>query len=85
MDAEAVRAYMARDWSAVTDDKRAWWADRYQREGGLASWRASVALHAVVRRTRPDYPTERDRKADLDMHVRLRRLLDRASHAFPRR
>ena len=75
MDPASIRAYAARDWESFAAAKRAYWADRYQREGLRATVEASRALLAEIRHVRPDYPTEEERRADLAGHVRLRMLL----------
>ena len=85
MDPASIRAFAARDWDSLAAAKRAYWADRYRREGLRATVDASRALLAEVRLMRPEYPTEDERRADLVGHVRLRTLLDRAAHAFARR
>jgi hypothetical protein len=85
MDPAALRSYVARDWNAIAAAKRAYWADRYRREGAPATMAASQALLREMREVRPDFPTPRDRRADLDAHVRLQALFERAAHAFTRR
>lgn len=82
MDPAALRAYAVRDWNAEAASKRAYWADRYRREGPCATLQASQALLAEMRHLRPGYPTAEDRRIDLTAHLRLRSLLDRAAHAF---
>jgi hypothetical protein len=85
VDPAAIRAYASRDWNAFAASKRAYWADRYRREGSHATLEASQALLAEMRHVRPDYPTSEDRRVDLASHVRLRVLLDRAAHGFAAR
>lgn len=46
---------------------------------------ASQALLREMRALRPDFPTPDDRRTDLDAHVRLQTLFERAAHAFTRR
>jgi hypothetical protein len=85
MDPAALRAYVRRDWRAIAASKRTYWANRHRNEGSHATVDASRALLLEMRRARPDYPTPEDRRADLDAHVRLQALLERAAHAFTRR
>jgi len=82
MDPEALREFARRDWDAAAASKAHYWALRYRLEGSRPAWEASAALLAQLRRHRPDFPTPRDREADLQHHLRLRALLDRAAHAF---
>lgn len=68
-DPAAVRAYLARDWSAARERKRAYWRDRLQR-GGLGE-----AL-AITEQLRVG-STEQDREADLETHRRVAEALAR--------
>ena len=85
MDPAELRSYLSRDWNAIAAAKRTYWADRYRREGAEATMAASQALLREMRELRPDFPTSDDRCTDLDAHVRLKALLERAAHAFTRR
>ena len=67
--------------SLVADAKAAWWASRDRDAAVRTSW----ALWGHARRVRPDWPTGEERQADLDHHVRLKAILDRAARAFSRR
>ena len=78
MDRDAIRAFAARDRAEVADAKAAWWASA----DPDVRVRAAHALWEHARRVRPDWPTADDRAADLDHHVHLKRLLDRAGRAL---
>lgn len=82
MDPADLRAFARRSRDEVEQKKREHWAQRSREPDGLATLRAGHALYAYARKVRPDFPTERDRAEDLAHHVELKRLLDRASHAF---
>ena len=84
MDAAEIRAYMRRDWDAVASMKSDYWAERF-RQDRLATWRASQAMLLHASRVGSSLATTGDRDADLDVHLRLRSILDRSAHAFPRR
>lgn len=81
VDPEAIRAFARRDRAAVAAAKRAWWAA----QDPDVAVRAAGALWEHVRRLRPEWPTDRDRAEDLAHHVELKRRLDRAARAVPRR
>jgi hypothetical protein len=81
MDRDAIRAFALRDRAEVAAAKENWWAGR----GRAVALRAARALWAHARSVRPDWPTARDRAADLAHHVALKERLDRAARAFTRR
>ena len=81
MDREAVRAFVRRNRAAVADAKAGWWAG-HDRDAAI---RTSWALWEHARWVRPDWPTREERQADVDHHVRLKAILDRAARAFSRR
>jgi hypothetical protein len=85
MDRRAVEAFVGRDWHAVAASKVAYWADRFRQDGWRPAWNASDMLLLDVRRTRPEFPTEQDRRLDFAAHLKLRDRLDRAAHALTRR
>lgn len=85
MDPDAIREFARRDWGAAAASKAQYWARRFQQDGWRPAWEASAALLLQVRRHRPEFPTPGDRDLDLQHHVRLRALLDRAAHAFANR
>ena len=67
LDAAAVRAYLARDWARVRDNKRAYWRDRLDR-GGLAE---AVRVTELLR----GRATDQDREEDLETHQRVAQAL----------
>ncbi len=85
MDPVAVRSFMRRAYDVVAESKQGYWAQRFRERGGEVTWRAGQALREHAQHVRPDWPSEHDRAEDLEHHIRLTRLLDRAAHAFPRR
>jgi len=80
MEREAVRAFVDRNRAAVADAKAGWWAGRDRQAALRTSW----ALWKHARTVRPDWPTAQERGADLDHHVSLKALLDRAARAVSR-
>lgn len=85
MDRDAVRNFALRDWRAVEDAKRDYWAERLRREGTETLVAVAEDLRRLVRSVRPEWPTPADRRADLRHHVRLKRRLEAACDAFVRR
>jgi hypothetical protein len=85
VDREAVRSFALRDWTAVENAKRDYWAERLREDGTGALLNAAESLRRLVRSVRPDWPTPSERRADLRHHIRLKRRLDAARHAFPGR
>ena len=73
-DAEELRSYARRDWGAAERFARTHRANQpIERKVQLA-----IDLYEAARTTRPDWPSEADRRADLATHRRVRALLDRA-------
>lgn len=79
-----VRAFLDRSWGvleAATDAHR---AEQAQADPEW-TWRTAAALREDVARANPGWPTQEDRERDHEHHVRLKALLDRASHELRRR
>lgn len=85
MDRDAIRAYVGRQWSALSNAKRAWHARRFRESGAAPGVALARGLWEHARRVRPDWPAARDRERDLAHHVELKRQLARTAHAFARR
>jgi hypothetical protein len=76
------KAFMARPWSELVELERRHWKDALAADP-LATFRASEALWELLRdEGHTTNAVERD--ADLQAHVRLRALLDRAAHVRAR-
>lgn len=76
LDPDELRAFASRDWASPERSAR-------QARAALSpaeKSRLAVALYESAKKTRPDWPTDADRKADLDTHLRVHALLDRAAH-----
>jgi hypothetical protein len=80
LDREELRAYAARDWGAPERLAR----QARARQPIEEKVRIAIALYEAAKATRPDWPDEATRRADLDSHLRVRALLDRASHVGAR-
>jgi DNA-binding GntR family transcriptional regulator len=85
MDKDMIRAFVARDRDRVAALKRDYHARRYRLSRGKSGLDAARVLWEHARKVRPDWPTARDRDEDFAHHVALKRLIDRAAHAFSAR
>jgi hypothetical protein len=63
IDPSALRAYLARDWARVRENKRAYWRNRLDR-GGLAE---AIRVTELLRST----ATDQEREEDLQTHQRV--------------
>jgi hypothetical protein len=80
LDPADLRAYAARDWGVVDA------ATREDRARAPVAQKVAlgVELYEAARRALPGWPDDDARRADLDHHLRLRRLLDRAARVGAR-
>ena len=76
LDHDELRSYASRDWGLP--ERLA----RKQRTKLPVAQKISLAidLYEAVRVTRPEWPSDSIRRADLATHQRVRALLERASH-----
>lgn len=79
VDEARAGGFAERDWSRIEALDRRYWIEEYRRHGAAATVGASVALWRHMRRLRPDWPNDEERRRDLEHHVSLKRLLERAS------
>jgi hypothetical protein len=82
VDPADIRSFLERDRASVEALKRRYWAERYRAVGPAVTLAAAHDLHAHLRATRPDYPGVRQRAADLEHHLELRRKLDQVARAL---
>ena len=76
LDPDDLRAYAARDWNAIDAETRR----RRARLPVAKKVELAVALYEAARATRPDGSDDDARREDLAAHLRVKTLLDRASH-----
>lgn len=77
-----IEAFLARPWAELEAMKARHWREAL-RADPLATFRASEALWEVLHRE--GHTTNREeRDADLEAHLRLRAILDRAAHVEAR-
>ena len=82
ISAANVRAFLSRPWSELAEKKRRHWRDALGKDP-LATFHASEALWEILREQGHTTNAE-ERRADLDAHIRLRTLLDRAGRVLTR-
>ncbi|MFL5428389.1 MAG: hypothetical protein ACJ79M_02110 [Myxococcales bacterium] len=75
MDAGHLRAFANRDWRAIARAKREHQVRLFREQGAAAMVRIARELFAHARAVNPDWPSEREREADLAHHVELKRAL----------
>ena len=75
-DPTELRGYAGRDWEAPERLARRHRANLPVEQ----KVRIAIALYEATRATRPEWPGEATRRADLATHRRVRALLDRAAH-----
>jgi hypothetical protein len=66
-----IRAFAARPWAAIEAEKRSYWAAAKRDMTPLEALAVSEDLRKFTQQIRPDFPTTRDREADIEMHIRL--------------
>jgi hypothetical protein len=81
MIARGIREFVSRDWSAARDAKDSYWDERITRLGPMEAFRIAEELRRQVLSQHPGWPHPRERREDLEAHVRLAELLQRASPA----
>jgi len=84
-DREELRAFAARRWDLVADEKLLFVAQRYRSGGSGASRMAARRLAQRWARLHPGGPSPEARKEDLDHHIAMKQKLDRTVHALGRR
>lgn len=75
-------AFARRDWSALARVKEEHLVQSYREHGSQASRAQASALYDHARSHVADFPSEEERLLDLEHHIRLKRLVDKASHAI---
>jgi hypothetical protein len=83
MSPEDIRAFTARSWEAVATAKRAHWQAVLRQDGAAAVARAADALREHVERF-AGAALDKERRADWEHHLELKRRLDAASNRLGR-
>lgn len=71
MDQPSLLNFARRDWEALADSKAIHWALVKKAEGPLAAVFAGEELRRQARALRPNWPTRKDRRGDLETHARV--------------
>jgi hypothetical protein len=79
---EQIREFVRRARGPVQDLKRSYWSRLYREQGPQSTMRAGHAMYLHVREVRPEYPTDRERRLDLQDHLALKKKIDSVAHAF---
>ena len=79
--ARGIREFVSRDWVAAREAKDDYWGERIARLGPIEAFRIAEELRRQALLQHPRWPYPDDRRQDLDAHVRLAELLQRASPA----
>ena len=82
MEPDHAKAYLERAWALTAALKQEHWAREFAERGPAATMAASQALWEHMRRLRPDWPSDEERRDDLAHHLTLKCALDRAAGAF---
>jgi hypothetical protein len=81
---EDLIAFAQRDWSAIAAHKRRRWAEQKSRMKPGEALSVGDELRHHVSALRDDWPTEEDRRTDLDTHIRVSEMLGRVKPAHGR-
>ena len=76
-----IRGYVSRDWAAARDGKDAYWAERVARLGPVEGLRIADELRRQAILENPAWPTDDDRREDIQNHVRVAERLRLARHS----
>jgi hypothetical protein len=79
-----VESYLHRDWRTVAAAKTRFWIERKAEMSPLELLAAVDRFRSSQRALRPDWPSEAERAADLEAHVRLSERLRRVGALAPR-
>lgn len=71
MDASDLIRFAQRDWSALAELKADYWVSLKAREGAGEGLLIADELRRHARRQHPDWPSEEDRRKDLETHIRV--------------
>jgi hypothetical protein len=79
---EDLRAYRDRAWALAREAKKQYWAEDARTGGPEAGLRVSEGLWLHARTVDPSWPSDVERDADLEHHLRLAARIARVSHVF---
>jgi hypothetical protein len=82
IDRADLETLLRRDRAEVERERNRFWARQRELMGPAASLRASESLSHHMRSVQPDWPSAREREADLAHHVTWTTLVDRVGRAL---
>ncbi len=82
VNADQLRAFAFRRWHVPGASEEEHWARETSERGPSATFEIAQALWIHMRRVRPDWPTDDERRQDLAHHLDLKRAIDHAAGAF---
>ncbi len=82
IDRADLETWLGRDRVAVERERNRFWARQRELLGPAANLRASESLSRHMRSVQPDWPSAREREADLAHHVIWTTLVDRVARAL---
>lgn len=71
MDPADIRAFVQRDWQRLREYKERAWEHVKATRGPTVAVLAADALRLVAHEHHPEWPSETDRRVDLETHVRV--------------
>jgi hypothetical protein len=75
VDAADIRAFVQRDWQLLREYKERAWEPVKGARGATAAVLAAESLRLAARELTPEWPSEVDRRVDLESHARVSRAL----------
>ncbi len=84
VDPADIRAFVNRNWRLVEQSKVEHWAEWKKGKTADEILQIAADLRNHIARIKPDWPTDRERAADIAEHARFSELLSRAAPHFAR-
>ena len=83
MDAEHLRQFANRSWEKIAAEKQSYLCALKEKNGSAWALSTVMQLREDALRRRPDFDASSQQGDDLDNHVRLKKLFDRAYEKHP--
>jgi hypothetical protein len=76
-DPDELRQFARQDWAAAQRDKDLYWRDWKKQHGPAAGIRIADELRKQVLAQKPAWPSDEERRGDVETHRRVLEALDR--------
>lgn len=76
-NADELRQFARQDWATAQRDKELYWRDWKKQHGPAAGIRIADELRKQVLAQKPAWPSDEERREDLETHLRVLEALDR--------